>query len=295
MTPGNRYRLITVHMWDDDKFKALSKPKPNAQTLWIYLLTGQHTTAFPGVFVAGMAQLAEAISWRISQFRKIFEEILKNNLARYDKNTRLMFLPNAVIHNPPQSPNVVKAWRRIYETLPDCDLKTEVFQRTITNLRRLGFGVAFTKELGEPYQLGIKDDLPKAIVEDMRESGTGTGTRTGTGTSILKSNIKNSESLSRVKASASPISETDFKKIWGPVERDLRKSIDPETFAKYYEGIEVREVTPACVMIAVPEALIERNGGCTGTASFLTAHIQNKKYAVLRDRRLTVVLREPHA
>lgn len=39
-----RYRKIEVQMWGDEKFRSLSEIPPCAQGLWLYLLTGTHTS-----------------------------------------------------------------------------------------------------------------------------------------------------------------------------------------------------------------------------------------------------------
>src|SRR5688572_7750347 len=99
----SRYRTVSIKMWGDDRFLRLSSPKPNAQTLWIYLLTGPHTTALPGAFVAGEASLSEALGWPSVSLHKAFTEVLAEGLAEVDSKTRLVFIPKAVRHNPPQS------------------------------------------------------------------------------------------------------------------------------------------------------------------------------------------------
>lgn len=147
----SRYRTISVKMWGDDRFTRLSKPQPNGQSLWVYLLTGPHTTSLPGAFVAGEAALAEALNWPVVSLRKAFTEVLTLGLGKVDRETRLVFLPNAVRHNPPQSPNVVKAWRKSFDELPDCPLKVEIFADTVASLKALGFDEAYTKAFGKVF------------------------------------------------------------------------------------------------------------------------------------------------
>jgi len=82
------------------------------------------------------------------------------------------------------------------------------------------------------------------------------------------------------------------KRVWAPIEAEIRKGVEPESFAKFYEGIEIREFTGASVILAVPEALIEKWGGCDSTASYLTKYIQSKRFELLRTRRLVVCVLE---
>ena len=144
-------------MWGDEKFRRLSAPKPNAQTLWFYLLTGEHTTALPGAFVAGEAALAEALEWPLPAFKKAFDEVLVLGLAEVDRKARLVFIPKALRHNPPQSPNVVKAWRKAFNELPDCKLKETIFKSVIDFLESSGLGEAYTKAFGEAFEYAFAE------------------------------------------------------------------------------------------------------------------------------------------
>lgn len=291
----NRYRLITVKMWDDDRFKELSKPKPNAQTLWIYLLTGQHTTAFPGVFVSGEAALAEALEWSLSSFKKVFKEILDRGMSSYDKKHRLIYLPKAVLHNPPQSPNVVIAWRKVFDLLPDCTLKAEIYKQTISNLQALGLGEAFTKAFGKDFQEGSGHPSPN----QEQDSGTGLGNKIQeTGILFPESPSKPSKSLVPENERATPVEndprDPEFRKrLWAPIERGIRSNVDPDIFAKYYAGCEIRELTKTAVVVAVPDALIQRNGGSCGEVGLLFADTaRRQRFDLFKDRKIVVVVQE---
>jgi hypothetical protein len=130
-------------MWGDRRFKSLSKPQPNAQSLWVYLLTGPHTTSIPGLFSAGEAMLSEALGWPPKGFREAFQEVSLEGLAQADWKVGLVWAPKAIIHNRPESPNVVKSWRDQWEELPECDLKLEAYQ-SLKDFTE-GMGEAFAK------------------------------------------------------------------------------------------------------------------------------------------------------
>jgi hypothetical protein len=167
-----RYRPISIKMWGDDRFKRLSKPVPNGQTLWIYLLTGEHTTALPGGFVAGEAALAEALDWPIASFRKAFAEVLHEGLAEVDRSTRLVFLPKAVRHNPPQSPNVVIAWRKAFDDLPDCELKQRIYHHIVSELRALGKSEAYVEAFGKAFEHAFVESEQNRTVTEQKGMGT---------------------------------------------------------------------------------------------------------------------------
>ena len=135
-------------MWSDTKFLELSRPAPNAQSLWLYLLSGPHTGIVPGLFVAGEAALAEALGWPVPALRRAMREITNLGMARVDNVTRLVFLPKAIVHNPPASPNVVRAWRTELEELPECALRSDA--EAIIKAFLETFGEAFGKAFGQP-------------------------------------------------------------------------------------------------------------------------------------------------
>lgn len=122
------YRKVEVAMWADTKFRALSPLPPSGQSLWIYLLTGPHTDAIPGVFVAGKARLAEDLGWSDPEFESAMTEVIDAGMAEFDPRTRLWHLPNALKRNMPANPNVVLSWRRPWSMLPACDLLGRVVE-----------------------------------------------------------------------------------------------------------------------------------------------------------------------
>ena len=154
------YRRVSIRMWGDAKFHALSQATPNAQTLWFYLLTGEYTIALPGVIRAGEAALAESLGWSLSAFRKTFAEIYAKDMASPDWSVRLVFLPKALIHNPPQSPKVVIAWRKAFEELPDCALKLDIY-RAIK---------AYLEDFGEAFQKAFDIALPVSLSESLTQN-----------------------------------------------------------------------------------------------------------------------------
>lgn len=121
----SRYRKIEVRTWSDEKFRALSGIPPSGQGLWFFLLTGPHTTAIPGLFRAGRAGMAEELGWEPEAFDEAFREVSNQGMAKADFKAKLVWLPKAIQHNKPESPNVVRGWRVELDLLPECDLKQQ--------------------------------------------------------------------------------------------------------------------------------------------------------------------------
>jgi len=134
----SRYRKVSTRMYADAKWAELSRPAPNGQSLWLYLITGPHTTQVPGLFSVGEAALAEALHWPMPGFRRAFCEIAKLGMAAADWDRRLVWIPKAITHNEPESPSVVKGWHAAIAGLPECDLKRLALKELGSFFRKKG-------------------------------------------------------------------------------------------------------------------------------------------------------------
>ncbi len=150
----SRYRKIYVKLWGDQKFRDLSSPLPNAQTLWLFLLTGPPTTRIPGLLSIGEAGLAESIGWDLEGFRKAFREVFSQGMAEADWQARFVWVPKAIFYNRPENPNVVKGWKDTWEEMPECELKLKAFQQLESFMKALGeaFLKAFREACCKPFR-----------------------------------------------------------------------------------------------------------------------------------------------
>lgn len=144
-----RYGKVTRCMWGDAKFRRLSAPPPNGRSLWLFLLTCEEASIIPGVIRGGEAAIAEANGWELKGFREAFGEVFREGLAKADWKARLVWLPRALEHNAPQSPNVVLAWGKAYSELPDSPLKAEIYQSVKAFLE--AFGEGFREAFGKAF------------------------------------------------------------------------------------------------------------------------------------------------
>jgi hypothetical protein len=146
-----RYRKIDLRLWSDEKFLALSRAQPNAQTLWLRLLAGDHTGIIPGLSRVGEAALAEQLGWPVDDFRQRFAEIASRGMALADWPNRLLWLPNAIRYNEPDNPNVVKSWRTTWDEVPECELKIHAWGVLASHMRaRDAARAAAAKEEAKP-------------------------------------------------------------------------------------------------------------------------------------------------
>lgn len=142
------YRNVEPDMWLSDDFRALSAPKPNAQTLWQYLLTGPRTTAIPGVVVARPAVMADDLRWSRRAFDRCLGEIVARGMAVADLEAGVVMLSKALIVDGgrvrnsarPTSPGTVKAWAAAVQRLPRCALSIEIESRCRAVMLSIGPG-----------------------------------------------------------------------------------------------------------------------------------------------------------
>lgn len=164
-----RYRKVSTRMFGDEKFGKLSRPQPNGQSLWQYLITGPHTTSVPGLFAAGEAQLAERLRWPVAGFRKAWDEIDRAGMGLADWQAPLVWLPNALRHNAPESPNVVIGWKENLDELPACHLRdqalTDMHAFLLTIGKQTGAANAYAKAFREVLPHGFREAFAKAFAE----------------------------------------------------------------------------------------------------------------------------------
>jgi hypothetical protein len=170
----SRYRRVEVRTYGDEKFRTLSPIPACGQGLWFYLITGPHTTAIPGLFRAGRAAMAEELGWPQEGFNCAFQEILDQGMAKADFENRVVWLPNAIKHNKPASPNVVTSWAAELDLIPECELKSEAIRAIEEFLNLLGpsYALAFAaikKASGKPPLCSSQKPSSKATANQEQE------------------------------------------------------------------------------------------------------------------------------
>lgn len=172
---SGRYRNVSVAMWDSPDYLALSAPQPNGRTCWEHLMTARHTTSIPGLFSAGKAQLAEHLGWELQDYEDCFSEIESKGMAVADWKARVVWLPNAIRHNPPASPNVITGWRKAWDEIPPCELRNRALRGIWAFLESWDvpkasvFREAFAKAFAKAIREAFPEDTAKALTEGFGE------------------------------------------------------------------------------------------------------------------------------
>ena len=141
--------------------------QPSGQALWFFLLTGPFTGPIPGMFRAGKAAMAEELGWSIEAFEEAFREALTQGMVRADFNAKFVWLPNAIKHNRPESPNVIRSWGKEFDLLPECELKTAALVKLKAFVG--GLSTAHKKAFEEAFREALKKPLPKTIPNQEQE------------------------------------------------------------------------------------------------------------------------------
>ncbi|HXU94521.1 MAG TPA: hypothetical protein VFP33_12770 [Gallionella sp.] len=158
-----RYRKIDPRIWNDEKFRALSDA---GKLAFLFLLTHPHMTSL-GAMRATMSGLAEELGWDAEGFREAFREASAKGMAEFDFEARMIALPNFIRYNPPESPNVIKAWIGSFDLLPECGLKTRVIARAKAFAEALG--ESFAKALPEAFLKALSKGMPNQEQEPEQE------------------------------------------------------------------------------------------------------------------------------
>lgn len=119
-----KYRPVDIRLWSDRKFLALGD---QGRLLWVFLMTTPSALPIPGVIVAGDAALAEQLGWSPERFTERFRELFDVGLS-VRREGRVTWLPNALKYQPPHNPNAVKCWAGVWDDVPECSLKHDIWQ-----------------------------------------------------------------------------------------------------------------------------------------------------------------------
>ncbi len=178
----SRYRKVEVRIWSDRKFRSLSPMPASGQGLWFYLLVGPQTGIIPGLYRAGRSAMAEELGWTLEAFDKAFREVSQEGMVKADFDARLVWLPNALKHNAPANPNIVKSWRTELDLLPECDLKNDALEAMEDFLATMGepflqaltaptthLGKPSRKPSAKPYGKGSRKSTSKASPNQEQE------------------------------------------------------------------------------------------------------------------------------
>lgn len=158
------FRKIDVRIWNDAKFRALSH---HGKLTFIMLLTHPNMTAL-GAMRTTPEGLGAELKMEPEAFREAFGEVLAQGLAEHDEEASCVLIPNFVRYQAAESPNVIKAWAKQLEWIPEGHLKT----RAVAGVQAFveGYGEAFRKAFRESF--GKTSPNQKAVSSEQKGGET---------------------------------------------------------------------------------------------------------------------------
>lgn len=116
----SHYRKIDIRIWNDEKFNDLSHM---GKLAFIFFLTHPNLTP-----VGAMRATVIGLADELESLPEAFDEAIAKGMLRVDKKAKILCAPNFLKYNKPESPNVIKAWAKAFEYIPECELKNELYQ-----------------------------------------------------------------------------------------------------------------------------------------------------------------------
>lgn len=138
------YRKIDVGIWYDEKFRSLPAV---SKLLFFQVLTHPKITSL-GTLHHSTEGLARELNVDAEGYAEAFNKLLGKGLVEYDKQALCLWVPNFVRHQCAESPNVIKAWVKQVNYIPECDLKAKAVLALRDYVKGLskGFQEAFAKD-----------------------------------------------------------------------------------------------------------------------------------------------------
>lgn len=170
----SKYRKIDPRIWNDTKFRSLSD---NGKLVFLFILTHPHMTPIGGIR-ATVPGLAAELGWQTEAFREAFREAFDKAMVKADKIAPLIWCPNFLKYNRPESPNCVVSWAGGLDDLPECQLKSYILQQVKAFSE--GLPEAFRKALPEafdqpsPHPSPIQEQEQEQEQEQIKKSNTPT-------------------------------------------------------------------------------------------------------------------------
>ena len=102
--------------------------EPDEKLVWCWLLNNTQHTQIPGVFRCWSPMVADETGLSLRRTKRCLDRLTAVGMLKHDPKTGLTWLPNALKRRTVRSPDNVRAWKRDFGALPECQLKHEIAQ-----------------------------------------------------------------------------------------------------------------------------------------------------------------------
>ncbi|EBW9496394.1 hypothetical protein DQK56_00240 [Salmonella enterica subsp. enterica serovar Brandenburg] len=127
--------------------------------------------------------MSEELGWSLEDFDKAFQEVFDQGMVKADFSARVIWIPNAIKHNRPESPNVVISWGKEIDLIPECALKNEAITALYKHMQLIdsesykpekrsysaAFEKVFGKALMKPFRKASRKAMPNQEQEQEQE------------------------------------------------------------------------------------------------------------------------------
>ena len=165
-----KYRKVETRIWSDAKFMALPEL---SKFVFLFLLTHPSLTAIGGMR-ASVPGLAAELRMEPKKFTHAFNELQPLGMLAYDGDAPLLVITNFLRYNKPESPNVVKSWSSVFESLPECPLRDQLGEKLQALISELpaSFQEGFRKGFANPSERdagGFPEEVTEGLPKDVRD------------------------------------------------------------------------------------------------------------------------------
>lgn len=244
------YVKLRVSTWEDERVLDLSD---RGKVLFLFLVSCDAARACPGIIPMQPSIIAARLRWGLTKVQRALSELEQAGMARSDG--RVVFLPRAFRHNPPDGENNVVGWVKELKTRQVGGSSLGIFA-----IRSLHAHVL--KQKGERFAEPIASSFPDIVGLGLCGFTTPSGTTLGT--TSLDSEIRDQRSASsssepaaaaEEEASAAPLGSSEVLELVEAWEEEHRLPDPPEP-APPCSPVEVEfEVVEVVDVPAPPPAL----------------------------------------
>jgi hypothetical protein len=148
-----KYRKVSTAIWVDGRFRAFAD---DGKLAFLALLTHPAMSSV-GAMRGTVAGLAAELGWKVRRLERALVPATTEGMVLVNGAAAFIGLPNFLNHNPPENPNVCKAWASALLALPECPEREATTQRCRDFLARSdspfppSFLKAFEEQLRQPF------------------------------------------------------------------------------------------------------------------------------------------------
>jgi len=180
------YTKIDSIFWQDKKILSISE---KARYLMLYFFTTRHRNIL-GFYFLPIPYACFDLGWDEKQFKKVLDELIKEDLVKYDFETNVIFICNYLKYNPLENSNQVKSAINKLNELP----ATPLFQDLLTIL----------EQIDKPFMIPLLERVTERVTE---------------------TSISRSKSISKSISKSNSISEKEISK---EKEKEINKEREKE-------------------------------------------------------------------